>query len=121
MVATAQAAAQSAAQDKDAELAAAVAPSGAADLLSICNDALQLNPAYESARAQFFAAKEAMPLAQGKLLPQLGALAQYDWTHERIDGTYYGITGLSASETYTRYLYGAQLTQALYRPDLFLG
>lgn len=110
------AAAQAAAQD-----AASPPPSGPADLLSICGDALQLNPAYEAARAQFFAARQLLPLARGKLLPQLEAGAQFAWTHDDTDVTYYDIYHVSVNDTYTRTVYGAQLTQALYRPDLFLG
>ena len=94
---------------------------GPADLLTICNDALQFNPTYAAVRAQFEAAKELKPLARGKLLPQLGVRGQFDWVHQSIEGTYYGIIDINASDTFTRTLYGAQLTQALYRPDLFLG
>lgn len=102
-------------------LPVAAQPPAAADLLTICNDALLSNPAYGAARAQYMAALEAVPLARGKLLPQLGARAQYDWTRDHIEGTFYGIVDIDDSDTYTRVLYGAQLTQAVYRPDLFLG
>lgn len=102
------------------------------DLLSICNDALQFNPAYESARASYFAAKELVPQARGKLLPQLGLLGEYDLRHDDQDGAYHGTFEIAnqqfdtrfivdGSDTYTRTLYGAQLTQAVYRPQLFLG
>lgn len=92
-----------------------------ADLLAICNDALLFNPTYAAARSAYQAAQEAIPLARGKLLPQLGARAQVDRVNEDIQGNYYGAVDISISETYTRTLYGAQLTQAVYRPDLFLG
>lgn len=91
------------------------------DLLAICNDALLSNPSYAAARSAYQAAQEAIPLARGKLLPQLGVRAQIDRVNEDIEGNYYGVVDISISEIYTRTLYGAQLTQAIYRPDLFLG
>lgn len=102
------------------------------DLLTICNDALQFNPAYESARASYYAAMELVPQARGKLLPQLGLLGEYDWQRQHQNGTYHGDFEVNnqtfdtrfivkGSDTFTRTLYGAQLTQALYRPQLFLG
>ncbi|NGY05267.1 TolC family outer membrane protein [Solimonas terrae] len=104
----------------------------ASDLLTICNDALQFNPAYESARASYYAAKELVPQARGKLLPQVGLLGEYDWLRQHQDATYHGDFEIAnrsydtrfivnGSDTFTRGLYGAQLTQALYRPQLFLG
>lgn len=92
-----------------------------ADLLTICNDALLANPTYLAARSAYDAAQEAIPLARGKLLPQLGAAAQIDRVNEDIEGNYYSVVDISISETYTRTLYGAQLKQAIYRPELFLG
>ncbi|NKF21400.1 TolC family outer membrane protein [Solimonas marina] len=114
--------------------AAADEPSNTVDLLTVCNDALELNPGYESARAGYYAAKELVPQARGKLLPQLGALASYSWRHDHQSGYYEGDfeipdLGLSydtrftagGSDTFTRGFYGAQLTQALYKPALLLG
>lgn len=108
------------------------APDKPTDLLTICNDALLLNPAYESARASYYAAKELVPQARGKLLPQVGLLGEYDWLRQHQNATYHGDFEVSnqvydtrfivkGSDTFTRVLYGAQLTQALYRPQLFLG
>src|SRR5690606_35830919 len=68
------------------------------DLLLICNDALRLNPTYAAARAQYEAAQQAIPLARGKLLPQLGARAQIDRVNEDIEGNYYGVVDISISE-----------------------
>lgn len=110
----------------------APAPAQLTDLLTICNDALQFNPAYESARASYYAAKELVPQARGKLLPQIGVLGEYDWLRQHQDATYHGDFEannqsfdtrfiVKGSDTFTRALYGAQLTQALYRPQLFLG
>jgi outer membrane protein len=138
-VATAPVAAQ------DMSIEPSPAPGAPADLLSVCNDALQFNPSYESARAQFYAAKDLVPLAKGKLLPQLGVGAEADWIHDETDVRYANtfrtdsdgtvIGGIfssqlndvlrsfraSSNDTYTRTVYGAQLSQALYRRDLFLG
>lgn len=111
---------------------AAATPEKLTDLLSICNDALQFNPAYESARAGYYAARELVPQARGKLLPQVGLLGEYDWLRQHEDATYHGDFEalnqsfdtrfiVKGSDTFTRGLYGAQLTQALYRPQLFLG
>ncbi|MDP9142536.1 MAG: TolC family outer membrane protein [Pseudomonadota bacterium] len=106
-----------------AEPAAAPATEGAVtplgDLLAVCNDALQANPAYRAARAQYRAAKELLPQASGKLLPQLGLRAQYDWIDESITGDYYGVVDYDNDDQFDRLFYGAQLTQALYRPELF--
>ncbi|HEY9545030.1 MAG TPA: TolC family outer membrane protein, partial [Solimonas sp.] len=110
----------------------AAAPEKLTDLLTICNDALQFNPEYESARASYYAAKELVPQARGKLLPQIGVLGEYDWLRQHQDATYHGDFEtnnlafdtrfiVKGSDTFTRGLYGAQLTQALYRPQLFLG
>ncbi|WP_028080274.1 TolC family protein [Solimonas soli] len=134
---------QAAAQGATSE--ASPAPGAPADLLSVCSDALQFNSNYESARAQFYAAKDLLPLAKGKLLPQLGLGAQLNWTHEDADihydntfqtdsdGTVVGTifsqqlnSVLSTfharvDDTFLRTVFGVQLSQALYRRDLFLG
>ncbi len=89
------------------------------DLLAVCNDALQANAAYRAARAQYRAALELLPQATGKLLPQLGVRAQYDWIDESIEGNYYGIVDYDNRDSFDRLFYGAQLTQALYRPELY--
>src|SRR5690606_38060121 len=67
------------------------AASALADLLSVCNDALQFNPAYRAARADFRVAGDLIHQATGKLLPQVGVRAQYDWINEKISGNYYGL------------------------------
>jgi outer membrane protein len=104
------------------------------DLLAVCNDALQFNPGYEAARAAYDAAKQLVPQARGKLLPQVSGLASYNLRHDQQDGAYEGEYQIPAlnigfdtrlavngSDTFTRGFYGAQLTQALYKPQLFLG
>jgi len=134
-----QAAAQSATSESSP------APDAPVDLLAVCSDALQFNPNYEAARAQFFATKDLMPLAKGKLLPQLGFGAQASWNYQdaevryndtfrtNSDGSPVGTLfseqlnnvlrsfHASVSDDYWRTAYGVQLSQALYRRDLFLN
>ena len=91
------------------------------DLLSIATDALSLNPRYAAARAEYLAAKELVPIAEGKLLPQIGLMGSADWTHQDVEGEYYGVRNIDRSDGYETYLYGAVLQQALFRADLFVG
>jgi outer membrane protein len=106
-------------------LALPAAPARAAsqptDLLGVANDALQANPGYRAARAEYLAARELIPQAVGKLRPQIGARAQYDWVHESITGNYYGIFDIDRDEDFEQLLYGARLVQALYQPSLMIG
>lgn len=104
-----------------AALAAEPSSGTVADLLAVSNDALQSNPGYRAARAEYLAARELLPQAAGKLLPQLGARGQYDWVHESIQGDYYGVIDIDRDDDFGRWVYGAQLQQALYRPELMLG
>lgn len=99
----------------------AIAQTAGSDLLGVCNDALQGNAGYRAARAEFEAARELLPQAQGKLLPQLGALGQYNRMHERITGNYYGVIDIDREDEFDQFLYGARLSQALYQPDLVLA
>jgi outer membrane protein len=99
----------------------ALAQGAGSDLLGVCNDALQGNAGYRAARAEFEAARELLPQAQGKLLPQLGLRAQYDWLHEQISGNYYGVVDIDREDDFDQLLYGARLSQALYQPDLKLA
>jgi outer membrane protein len=92
-----------------------------ADLLSVANDALQANPGYRAARAEYLAARELIPQAAGKLRPQVTARAQYDWVHESITGNYYGIFDIDRDDDFEQMLYGARLVQALYQPGLMIG
>ncbi len=91
------------------------------DLLAICNDALNLNPRYAAARAEYLAARELVPIATGKLLPQFGLTGQANYVHHRVQGDYYGLVDIDRADDYESYQYGAVLEQALYRPDLFIG
>ncbi len=91
------------------------------DLLSIATDALSLNPRYAAARAEYLAARELVPIAKGKLLPQIGLMGSADWTEQDVEGEYYGIRDINREDGYETYLYGAVLQQALFRADLFVG
>jgi outer membrane protein len=104
-----------------AALSAGAAQAEPVDLLAIATDALALNPRYAAARAEYQAARELVPIAQGKLLPQVGLLGTADWTDQHIEGTYYGIPNVDRKDGYESYLYGAVLKQALFRADLFAG
>ncbi|TJY56729.1 hypothetical protein E4T66_19405 [Sinimarinibacterium sp. CAU 1509] len=104
-----------------AAVAASPTANDLADLLTASNDALQYNPEYVAARAEFVAARELVPQAKGKLLPQLGLKSQYDFVHESVSGDYYGVVDIDRDDDYHRWTYGAQLQQALYHPELTIG
>ncbi len=109
------------AQDLAQDLAHELPLQGPVDLLTVCNDALNFNPKYAAARATFLASKQLIPQAKGKLLPQLNAIGLYDHISEKVNGDYYGLADIRVDESYDRFIYGATLEQALFRPDLFLG
>lgn len=94
---------------------------GPVDLLTVCNDALNFNPKYAAARATFLAAKQLIPQAKGKLLPQLNAFGLYDHISDTVEGDYYSLADIRFDESFDRFIYGATLEQALFRPDLFIG
>lgn len=97
----------------------AYADGAAADLLSVCNDALKYNPQYNAAQAEYRAALQLEPLAEGKLFPQLTAEVGDDQVHESVNGDYYGVRNIDRHDTFNRYFYGVRLSQALFRGDLF--
>lgn len=101
--------------------AMAAAQTGPVDLLTVANDALQLNAAYRASRAEYVAARELVPQAVGKLLPQLGIQGKYDWIDETIEGDYYGFANVNRSDGFDRWMYSAALKQAIYQPELFIG
>ncbi|MDT0497587.1 TolC family outer membrane protein [Algiphilus sp. W345] len=96
------------------------AQSQAADLVTVYVNAIENNAAYRSAVMQYNAALEARPAARGKLLPQLGVQADYDWIRQEVDGTYYGFPAINSSDNFERYLYGAALSQTIFRMDQFI-
>ncbi len=96
------------------------AQSQRADLVTVYVNAIEHNAAYRSAVLQYNAALEARPAARGKLLPQLGVQAEYDWIHQEVDGTYYGFEGVSRGDSFERFAYGAAFSQTVYRLDQFI-
>ncbi|MEC9359750.1 MAG: TolC family outer membrane protein [Pseudomonadota bacterium] len=96
------------------------AQSQRADLVAVYVNAIENNAAYRSAVLQYNAALEARPAARGKLLPQLGVQAEYDWIRQEVDGTYYGFEDVSRGDTFERYAYGAAFSQTVYRLDQFI-
>lgn len=99
---------------------AATAQEPIADLMRVTNDALQFNPGYAAARAEYAAAREKLPIATGKLLPQIGVSAQYDWRHQSVQGDYFGEFDFERNDGFNRLVYGAQLEQAVFEPGLFI-
>lgn len=98
---------------------AAAAP--VADLLGLYEQALLRNPGFRSAQAGAAAALEGEAVARGKLLPQLSAYGEAQAIDERITGNFFGIADVDRDEQFERYTYGLNLTQAVIRPDLWVG
>ncbi|HEY0973503.1 MAG TPA: TolC family outer membrane protein [Solimonas sp.] len=91
------------------------------DLLTICNDALSLNPRYAAARAEYLAAKQLVPLAKSRLRPQVGLGAAAYYVDHSVEGDYYGLIDIDRSDEFSSIQYGVSVNQALFRADLFLG
>jgi outer membrane protein len=91
-----------------------------AGLLALYADALDHNAAYRAQAAQLRMVAELEPQAAGRLLPQLGLRGSYDQVHEDINGSYYGVVQVDSSDDFPVGGAGAQLTQALYRPELWI-
>lgn len=89
-------------------------------LLALYTEALDHNAAYRAQAAQMQMIAELEPQAVGKLRPQLGVRGSYDHVHEDIDGSYYGVVDVASDDDFPVGLAGAQLTQALYRPELWI-
>lgn len=98
---------------------AAQAAAGSADILTAYNDALEGNARHRAIVSQYQAAQQLVPAARGKLLPQVGLRARYDWVWEDIEGTYYQIPNVDSSDEYERYAYGGAIEQVLYNGSLF--
>jgi len=78
-----------------------------------------LSPDLNIANAAVSVAKSAERTARAAEYPQIGLKGDYDWTHQSVEGDYYGVADIDSSDTFNRYAYGLGLTQALYRADLF--
>lgn len=81
--------------------------------------ALGLSPDLIVANSAVAIARSAEDTARAAQYPQIGLKGEYDWTHQSVEGDYYGVADIDRSDTFNKYAYGLGLTQALYRPDLF--
>ncbi|HKY89922.1 MAG TPA: TolC family protein, partial [Nevskiaceae bacterium] len=89
------------------------------DLIQAYADALKGNAAYQARLAQVEVVNQGEAISHGRLLPQVGFGAGYDFIHEEIEGDYYQVDDIDETNTYGRLAVGVRLTQALYRPDLW--
>jgi outer membrane protein len=78
-----------------------------------------LSPDLSIANAAVSVAKSAEQTARSAAYPQIGLKGDYDWTHQSVEGDYYGVADIDRSDTFNRYAYGLGLSQAIYRADLF--
>lgn len=90
-------------------------------LIQVYADALTHNPAFRSRLSKVQASEYLERQAEGQLYPQLGISAGYDYIDETITGDFYNLADIDRSDGYDRQLYGVGLTQAIYRPDLWIG
>jgi len=99
------------------------------DLISVYVKALDANPEYQSAIAAYNETAEAKPQALAKLLPQIGAGAEYDAVQQTISGRYFvgsftpdgpGID-TNRSDTFNNFGYVLGLNQVLYHRDLLIA
>lgn len=91
------------------------------DLIQCYADALKGNAAYQAQLAQVEVVNQGEAFTYGRLLPQVGFGAGYDLIHEKIDGEYYQVDDVDETNNYGHLVVGVKLTQALYRPDLWLA
>lgn len=92
-----------------------------ADLLTLYEEALQRNPGFRSTEAGAAAALQEEAVARAKLLPQLSAYGEARAVEERINGNFFGFVDVDRDESFERYTYGLTLSQAVIRPDLWVG
>lgn len=116
----------------------------APDLIAVYSKALDSNPDYQSAQAQFRQAQEARPQALAKLLPQLGAGAGASLANQSVSGQFFnglptfdiqvggvstgvqaqpspGGTEINRTDEFHQYNYGATLSQVVFNRPLFLA
>ncbi|WP_420467102.1 TolC family outer membrane protein [Panacagrimonas sp.] len=91
-----------------------------ADLIQIYADALANNASFRARLAKVEAVDQLHLQAEGQLLPQVGVLGSYDYVDEEIEGRFFGLVDVDNDDSFDRTLYGVQLTQALYRPELVI-
>lgn len=107
-----------------------VTSAGAAadDLISIYVKALDGNPTYRSVVAAYDQTAEAEPQALAKLLPQIGASAEYDNINQTVSGRFFVGSfsndgqgfDTNRSDGSNSYSYQVGLQQVLFRKDLFV-
>lgn len=91
------------------------------NLMTVVQQALNNNPGFHAAAAEYRAALEAGPLARGVMLPQLSAIGEYDRIKQAVEGDYFGIPDIDIEDTFDRKAYGMYLTQALYHRDQWIA
>lgn len=101
-------------------LACPAAAQRPAELIQVYADALANNASFRARLAQVRAVDQLQLQAEGQLLPQLGLLGSYDYVDEQIEGRFFGLVDVDNDESFDRTLYGVQLTQAIYRPELVI-
>lgn len=94
---------------------------GPASLITVYVEALKKNAEYRAQLAATRAVAELDRVAAGKLLPQLGLGAGYDYVFENLKGDYYSLPNVDSREDYGRGIVGIKLTQALYQPELWIS
>lgn len=102
--------------------AAAVAQeaSAPADLIQVYAEALKNNAQFQARLAEFEIIAQGEQVTAGRLLPQALARGGYEYIHEDVEGDYFGFPNVNSSADFGRAVVGVSLTQALYRPDLWL-
>jgi outer membrane protein len=92
-----------------------------ADLVGVYLRALDHNPRYQAALADYRAILELKPQATGRLLPRLGLQAEYKVVRQAVEGDFFGFTDIDRSETFDRLAFSVALSQTVFRRDAFLG
>lgn len=100
---------------------AAPVEAGPASLMQVYADALKHNAAFRARLAQVEVVDQTQRQVHGQLLPQVGLRGSYDYVQEQIEGTFFGRVDVDNDESFDRSLIGVQLTQALYRPELWIS
>lgn len=91
------------------------------DLIQAYGEALKSNAAYQARLAQVEVVNQTEAASYGRLLPQVDFNAGYDYGHEKVDGDFYAVDDVSEHDNFGRGMVGVRLTQALYRPDLWIA
>lgn len=89
-------------------------------LLTTYTEALTHNAAYRAQLSATRSVAELERVSAGRLLPQVGLGASYDYGREDIRGDYYGVRSVRSEDDYGQGLVGVKLTQPLYQPELWI-